>query len=87
MPSLRCDHCEKLFEYREQIVALKDTDAGTVALREVELEAGTVEGSFEPVGKFHFDCYAERRAAGPEKWPELSRAVTTNPSRPPGRSE
>lgn len=50
MPSLRCDHCEKLFEYREQIVVLRETDSGVEALRETELEAGTVEGAFEPVG-------------------------------------
>jgi hypothetical protein len=43
MPSLRCGHCGKLFEYRERIVALRDTDTGVVAEPETELEAGTVE--------------------------------------------
>jgi hypothetical protein len=57
MPSLRCGHCEKLFEYREAIVALRETEGGTVPLRETELEAGTVEGAFEPVGKCYFNCY------------------------------
>ena len=71
MPSLRCGHCQKLLEYREQIVALKETDAGTVALREVELEAGTVEGAFEPVGKYHLDCYEEVRSEDPGDWPAL----------------
>ena len=70
MPSLRCGHCQKLFQYQEQIIALKKTEAGDVALREVELEAGTVEGAFEPVGKYHLDCYEAMREAGPEKWPE-----------------
>ncbi len=70
MPSLRCNHCEKLFEYREQIVALRETDAGVVAENETELEAGSVEGAFEPVGKFHVRCYVAMRTSEPEKWPE-----------------
>jgi hypothetical protein len=57
MPSLRCGHCEKLFEYREQIVALREANGGVVAELETELEAGTVEGAFQPVGKFHLHCY------------------------------
>jgi hypothetical protein len=51
VPSLSCGHCEKLLQHREQIVALRETDAGVVAENEIELEAGTVEGAFEPVGK------------------------------------
>ena len=43
MPSLRCGHCEKLFEYREEIVALREANGGVVAEVETELEAGTVE--------------------------------------------
>lgn len=61
MPSLRCGHCQALLEYREQIVALRETDGGVVALRETELEAGIVEGAFEPVGKFHLSCYEALR--------------------------
>ena len=72
MPSLRCGHCEKLLEYREQIVALRDTEAGVVAERETELEAGTVEGAFEPVGKFHVRCYEAMRESEPERWPSLT---------------
>jgi hypothetical protein len=72
MPSLRCGHCEKLLEYREEIVALRETDSGVVALTETELEAGTVEGAFEPAGKFHLDCYREIRGFEPEKWPALA---------------
>ena len=45
MPSMRCGQCEKLFEYREEIVVLRDTGSGVEALRETELEAGTVEGA------------------------------------------
>jgi hypothetical protein len=71
MPSLRCAHCEKLFEYREQIVALRETDSGVVALRETELEAGTVEGAFEPVGKFHVSCYEAMRSEAADDWPQL----------------
>ena len=33
--------------------ALRDTKGGVVAEAETELEAGTVEGAYEPVGKFH----------------------------------
>ena len=35
-------------------------------------EAGTVEGAFEPAGKFHLDCYEELRKSEPEKWPALA---------------
>jgi hypothetical protein len=70
MPSLRCNHCEKLFQYREQIVALRETDAGVGAENEIELEAGTVEGAFEPVGKYHVSCYEAMRSEAPEDWPE-----------------
>jgi hypothetical protein len=71
MRSLRCGHCEKLFEYREQIVALRDTGSGVVAERETELEAGTVERAFEPVGEYHVRCYEAMRDSEPEKWPGL----------------
>jgi hypothetical protein len=69
MPSLRCGHCEKLFEYRERIVALRDTDTGVVAEPETELEAGTVEGAFEPVGKYHVRCYETMQSEAPDNWP------------------
>ena len=65
MPSLRCGHCEKLFEYREKIIALRETGAAVVAERETELEAGTVEGAFQPVGKFHLDHVGPLRAFVP----------------------
>ena len=71
MPSLRCDHCKKLFEYRAEIIALRKTDNGVEALRETELEAGTVEGVFEPVGKFHVSCYESMRSEAPDNWPAL----------------
>jgi hypothetical protein len=74
MPSLRCGHCEKLLEYREQIVALRETDSGMEALRETELEAGTVEGAFEPVGKYHVSCYETMRGEAHEDWPETRNA-------------
>ncbi len=70
MPSLRCGFCEKLLQYRERIVALRDTEAVTVALYETELEAGTVEGAFEPVGKYHVYCFEAMRSEAPEDWPE-----------------
>ena len=57
-------------EYREQIVALRDSEAGTVALRETELEAGTVEGAFEPVGKYHVSCYEAMLSEVSGDWPE-----------------
>lgn len=64
-PSLRCTHCEKLFEYREKIVALRETDSRVVAERETELEAGTVAGAFEAVGKFHPHYYETMRREAP----------------------
>lgn len=69
MPSLRCGHCEKLLQYREQIVALQETEGGVVALHETELEAGTVEGAFEPVGKYHVSCYEAMQSSAPDDWP------------------
>jgi hypothetical protein len=66
MPSLRCGHCQTLLQYREKIVALRDTDAGVVAEPETELEAGTVEEAFEPVGKYHVSCYEEMRSEKPD---------------------
>jgi hypothetical protein len=73
MPSLRCGHCENLFEYREKIVALRETSSGVVAEVETELEAGTVEGAaFQPVGKFHVRCYETTRDLEPGNWPELN---------------
>ena len=57
-------------QYREQIVALKEAGGGTVALKEVELEAGTVEGAFESAGKYHVSCYEQMRTEAPEDWPE-----------------
>jgi hypothetical protein len=71
MPSLRRGHCEKLFEYREQIVALRETETGVVAVSETELEAGTVEGAFQTVGKFHVRCYETMRDLEPGNWPAL----------------
>jgi hypothetical protein len=69
--SLRCGHCETLLEYREQIVALRETAGGVVAEKETELEAGTVEGAFEPVGKFHVACYETMRSEAADDWPQL----------------
>ena len=71
MPSLRCDHCKKLFEYRAEIIALRETETGDDAEAETELEAGTVEGAFEPVGKFHVSCYESMRSEAPDNWPAL----------------
>ena len=68
---MRCGHCEQLFEYREKIVALRESDTGVVALPETELEAGTVDGAFEPVGKFHVHCYEAMRSLEPGNWPAL----------------
>jgi hypothetical protein len=80
MPSLRCGHCEQLFEYREKIVALRDTEGGVVAEPEMELEAGTVEGALQPFGKFHLSCYEAMREGEPEKWPNLAyREASTKP--------
>lgn len=70
MPSLSCGRCGKLLQYREQIVALRETDSGVVAENETELEAGTVEGAFEPAGKFHVACYEAMRDEAPDDWPE-----------------
>jgi len=72
MPSLRCGHCQTLLQYREQIVALRDTEAGVVAEPETELEAGTVERAVEPVGKYRVSCYEAMRDLEPGNWPELA---------------
>ena len=69
MPSMKCGYCDKLLNYREQIVALRETSSGVVAESETELEAGTVEGAFQPVGKFHVRCYETMRGLEPDNWP------------------
>ena len=83
MPSMRCGHCEELLHYREQIVALRETDTGVVAERETELEAGTVEGAFQPVGKYHLDatkrCGAKRPRTGPSPLSTLRGAISKQP--------
>ena len=55
-------------------MALRETDGRVVAEQETELEAGTVEGAFEPVGKFHLSWYETMRGEAPEDWPDLSHA-------------
>jgi hypothetical protein len=71
MPSLRCGHCEKLFQYREQIVALRGSDGDLAAGYTIEGEGGAIAETFEPVGKYHVECYATMREKEPERWPEL----------------
>jgi hypothetical protein len=68
---MKCGRCDKLLHYREEIVALQDTGTGVIAVPEIELEAGTVEGGFEAVGKYHVRCYAAMREQKPDEWPEL----------------
>ena len=72
MPGMHCDQCGGLFEYREQIVALRETGTAVVAEHETELEAGTVEGAFQPACKFHLRCYETMRGLEPGNWPELN---------------
>ena len=61
----------KAVEYREQIVALREANGGVVPGLETELEAGTVEGAFQPVGKYHVRCYEAMREQKPDEWPSL----------------
>jgi hypothetical protein len=73
MPSLRCGHCEKLFQYRETIVVLRETGSGVVAELETELEAGTVEGgSLRASRQVPLSiANAVMREQEPEQWPAL----------------
>lgn len=71
MPGIHCDQCGGFFEYREQIVALRDSGQGLTAGYTIEGEGGAIAETFEPVGKYHVHCYASMREKEPEKWPEL----------------
>ena len=48
------------------------TDSGVGALREAELEAGTVEECFEPVGNYQVSCCKTMRSEAPDDCPELA---------------
>lgn len=50
---------------------MRETEAGHVAEAETELEAGAVEGAFEPVGKYNFNCSVTVQSEGPDYWPAL----------------
>ena len=50
---------------------MRETEAGDVAEAEIELEAGAVEGAFEPVGKYNFNCSVTVQSEAPDDWPAL----------------
>jgi hypothetical protein len=68
---MRCDFCGHLFQYHEEIVALRECEAGIEAVCAIEIEGGNIE-TFEPVAKYHSHCYRAMKDAQPEKWPELA---------------
>jgi len=71
---MHCDYCGELFEYNEDVVALRESGTGVQSEMATEKEAGMVEGLeglFEPVGVFHFTCYERRREAQPDESPPV----------------
>jgi hypothetical protein len=68
---MRCDCCEGLFEYNEQVVVLYETPEGMRAAYTTEKEGGTVSKDIQPAGKYHVGCYEGRREEQPGQWPAL----------------
>jgi hypothetical protein len=67
---MRCDFCGHLFQYHEEIVALRKCDSGVEAVCAIEIEGRNIE-TFEPVAKYHGHCYEAMRDAQPEKRPAM----------------
>jgi hypothetical protein len=54
---MHCEFCGELFQYREQIVALREEAGQVIAGYTIEGEGGAVAETFEAVGKYHVSCY------------------------------
>jgi hypothetical protein len=72
MIGVRCDFCGQLFQYHEEIVALRKSDSGIEAVCAIESEAGELGEHFDPLAKYHGHCYSTMKEAQPEKWPEAA---------------
>jgi hypothetical protein len=66
-----CDRCKAEFDQHEEIVALRDTGREIVAGYTIAGEDGAIRETFEPVGKYHVDCYRQLREQQPDEFPEL----------------
>jgi hypothetical protein len=71
---MRCDFCGHLFQYHEEIVALRECNAGVEAVCVIEIEGGKLDATFDPVAKYHAHCYDTMKEAQPEKWPDLAQS-------------
>jgi hypothetical protein len=72
MTAMRCDFCGHPFQYHEEIVALRERDAGVEAVCAIEIEGGKLDETFKPVAKYHAHCYDAMKDAQPERWPGLA---------------
>jgi hypothetical protein len=72
MSGMRCDRCERLFTYGEQIVALHQEAGSRSADLATEGEGGTLREGVDAEGKYHLDCYEALRAESPTEWPAVS---------------
>lgn len=64
---MRCDFCGHLFQYHEEIVALRECDAGVEAVCAIEIASGKLDETFKPIAKYHSHCYRAMKEAQPEK--------------------
>jgi hypothetical protein len=72
MAGMHCDSCEGLFEYNEQLIALREEDGELVPVYTIEQEGGSIGETFQPIRKYHVRCYETMREQQPEDWPELN---------------
>jgi hypothetical protein len=72
MTAMRCDFCGHVFQYHEEIVALRKSNSGVEAVCAIEIQDGKLDKTFKPVAKYHAHCYGTMKDAQPEKWPELA---------------
>ena len=69
MTRMRCDFCGHVFQYHEEIVALRKSGSRVEAVCAIEIEGGKPGETFEPIANYHGYCYSAMKEAQPEKWP------------------
>lgn len=62
---MKCDECERLLEYRAEVVAVYDEDGALRAKLVTEDSPGSGEPDLGATLKFQPGCYDAARATGP----------------------
>jgi hypothetical protein len=66
MTGMKCDECERLLEYKAEVVAVYDEGGALRAKLVTEDSPGSGEAArMGATLKFHVDCYEAARAAEP----------------------